>query len=370
LSDYKITIAKPIISDDEKNAVLEVLSSGNLVQGKKVEEFEKKFAEYIGVRHCIAVNSGTAALHLGLLSLGIKKGDEVITTPFSFTASGNCVLYCGATPVFADIDIRDFNIDPKKVEEKITERTKCIIPVHLFGHPAKMDLLKELSEKHNLHIVEDAAQAHGSEFRGQKIGTIGDVGCFSFYPTKNITTGEGGAITTNDDDIAEKVRLLRNHGQHKQYYQRVLGFNFRMTDIVAAIGVAQLKKIEEFNKIRIENARRLTDGLKDLKNIVTPSVDPSVKHVFHQYTIRIAGADTNISRDVVKEKLQESGIQTKIYYPVPIHKQELYQNLGYDRSIPVAEAASKEVLSIPVHPSLTEKDIEFILEKIREIVKS
>jgi len=361
-----IPIAKPIIGPEEKKAVLEVLSSGYLVQGERVEKLEKEFAKYIGVKHCIAVNSGTAALHVALLALGIKKGNEVITSAFSFASSANSILFCDATPVFSDIDPKTFNINPEDIKDKITSKTKCIIPVHLYGQPAEMDQLKNIADEHGLFIVEDAAQAHGAEYKNIKAGSLGNIGCFSFYPTKNMTTGEGGIITTNDDKIAEKARLLRNHGQREQYYHSVLGFNFRMTDILASIGIEQLKKLEKFNKKRVENAKLLTNKLSKIDEIITPFVSPKSKHVFHQYTLRVKS--NRISRDVLQKKLYESGVQTRIYYPIPIHKQALYQKLGYKDNMPESEAASKEVLSIPVHPALAEQDLEFICNKINVIM--
>lgn len=368
--NHNIQIAKPLIGDEEKKAVIDVLSSGNLAQGEKVEEFERNFAKYLGVKHCISVNSGTAALHLAVLALGIKNGDEVITSAFSFAASANCALFCGAWPVFTDIDPRTFNIDPSKVETAVTSKTKCIIPVHLYGQPAEMKPLKEIADKHGLFIIEDAAQAHGAEYERKKVGSIGDIGCFSFYPTKNMTTGEGGAVTTNDDEIAEKIRVLRNQGQQKQYYHSVLGFNFRMTEIAAVIGIEQLKKLDRSNEIRIRNAKILTESLSGVKGIATPFVSKNVKHVFHQYTIKVGNGRISRSRDMLQNKLGERGVQTKVYYPLPIHKQELYVNLGYKDRLPEAEAASNEVLSLPVHPSLGKEDLNFIADSVNDIIKS
>jgi dTDP-4-amino-4,6-dideoxygalactose transaminase len=364
--NYRIPIAKPLIGEEEKRAVLEVLSSGYLVQGKNVETLERGFAKHIGVKHCVAVNSGTAALHLALLALGVKRGDEVITSAFSFSSSANSILFCGATPVFADIDPKTFNVSPDSIENKITSKTKCIMPVHLYGQPAEMGKIKEIADRHDLFIVEDACQAHGAEYGGVGAGGIGDAGCFSFYPTKNMTTGEGGMVTTNDPKIAEKSRLLRNHGQHKQYYQSILGYNFRMLDFVAVIGVEQLKKLDRFNRKRVENAKYLTKSLSGIEGIVTPYVSPNVKHVFHQYTIRVRSG--RAARDMLQKSLAENGVQTRIYYPIPIHKQEFYQKLGYDDVLPESEAASNEVLSIPVHPSLKEEDLKFVCDKIKAIV--
>jgi len=358
-----IPISKPQIGQEEKNAVLNTLSSGYLIQGERVNKFEENFNKYIGVKYAVAVNSGTSALYLSLLSLGIKKGDEVITTPFSFIASSNCILYCNARPIFVDIDSRTFNLDTKKIEEKITKKTKAIIVIHLYGQPAEMDHLREIAEQHNLFLIEDACQAHGAEYKGKKVGGIGDIGCFSFYPTKNMTTGEGGMVTTNDSEIAEKIRLLRNHGQPKKYTHSLLGFNFRMTDIAAAIGIEQLKKLDKFNKIRTYNAKFLTKNLSDIKEITLPFVSSNVKHVFNQYTIRFHS--DKISRNKLIQELDKNGIKTAIYYPLPIYKQPLYQKLGFDDHLPETEKTAKEVLSLPAHPALTNKDLSFIISQIK-----
>ena len=251
-----IPIARPNIGEDEKQAVLAVLNSGMLAQGKQVQAFEEAFAAYCGVKYAVATSSGTTALHLALLAHNIGPGDEVITSPFSFIATANSIRYTGAESVFADIDSY-YNLSPTLTEAAITPRTKVIMPVHLYGQPADMDKFMDIAKRHNLIIIEDACQAHGAEFKGKKVGSFG-TGCFSFYPTKNITSGEGGMVTTNDPDIADRVRLLRNHGMRQRYYHETMGFNFRMTDIHAAIGLAQLKKLDMFNDMRISNAHYLT----------------------------------------------------------------------------------------------------------------
>ncbi|MEM5847376.1 MAG: DegT/DnrJ/EryC1/StrS family aminotransferase [Candidatus Aenigmatarchaeota archaeon] len=358
-----IKIASPVIGEEEIKAVEEVLRSGILAQGPKVKEFEEKIAEYIGVKYAIATSSGTTALHTALLAVGIKPGDEVITTPFTFIATANSILYCGAKPVFVDVDERTFNINPSLIEEKITEKTKAILPVHLYGQPADMKSLMKICEKHNLILVEDAAQALGAEFEGKKVGSFGDCAIFSFYPTKNITTGEGGMVVTNDEEIAEKCRKIRNHGEYERYFVDSLGYNYRMTEIAAVIGLTQLKKLESLNTKRIKNANFLIKNLKNIKEIEVPFIAKNVKHVFHQFTIK-----TN-RRDELKHFLEEKGIQSVVYYPLPIHKQKLYQELGYKDFLPVAEKLSKEVLSLPVHPNLTKEDLSLIVESIREFFK-
>jgi len=362
-----IPIAKPLISDEEINAVIKVLKSGMLAHGKEVEAFEKEFAQYLGAKHGIAVCNGTAALDVALKALKIKPGDEVITTPFTFMASSNVILFQGAKPVFADIDEKTFNLDPNEVLEKINSKTKAIIVVHLYGQPADMKAFKEIAEDYNLYLVEDCAQAHGAEFEGQKVGTFGDIAAFSFYPTKNMTTGEGGMVVTNNDELAERAKLIRSHGQTKRYLQEDLGYNLRMTNIAAAIGRVQLKKLDEWNAKRIENAKLLTEGISKIKGLTPPYVDSRVKHVFHQYVIRVED-DFPLGRDELMERLREKGIGTAVHYPIPVHHQPFYQKLGYPRDIcPNAIEASKRVLSLPVHPAVSRQDIDYIINTLEEL---
>jgi len=354
-----IPIAQPLIGQEEKEAVIAVLDSGMLAQGPKVEEFEKAFAALCGVRHAVATSSGTTALHLALLAHNIGPGDEVITSPFTFIASANAILFVGARPVFVDIDESSYNIDPSLIEARITPRTKALMPVHLFGNPCEMEAIMAIAARHGLIVIEDAAQAHGASIQGRKVGSFG-TGCFSFYPTKNMTTAEGGMVTTDDDQVAEKARLLRNHGMKKRYYHDFLGYNFRMTDLQAALGLAQLAKLEVFNEKRIANARYLTEHLRDV--VITPQVRDGYRHVFHQYTIRVKE-----NRDLMVEQLREQGIGTGIYYPLPVHQQPVYQELGYTDCLPVAEAMSREVLSLPVHPALSQMDLERIVEVVSRL---
>jgi perosamine synthetase len=352
-----IPIARPLIGDDEKNAVLEVLSSGQLAQGPKVREFESQFADLCNVEFAIATTSGTSALHVALLAHQIEPGDEVISSPFSFIASANCALFVGAKPVFVDIESDYFNIDPEKIEERITPRTRAIIPVHLYGQPCDMNAISDIAREHNLAIIEDACQAHGAKFEGLPVGSFGTA-CFSFYPTKNITTVEGGMITTNDPQVAERARLLRDHGSPVRYQHVSLGYNLRMNDMQAAIGLAQLPKLLNWNIKRQANAAYLTNELSKLDSVVTPKVRDNVEHVYHQYTIRIQ------DRDEAAQKLRDSGIGVGVHYPTPIHMQPLYQELGYQESLPISETASQEVLSLPVHPSLTDSDLNEIVEAV------
>jgi len=362
-----IPIAKPLIGDEEINAVIEVLKSGMLAHGKEVEEFEKEFAQYLGVKHGIAVVNGTAALDVALKALRIGPGDEVITTPFTFIASANSILFQGAKPVFADIDPKTYNLDPNEVLEKITDKTKAIVVVHLYGQPADMKVFKEIAEDYKLYLIEDCAQAHGAEFEGQKVGTFGDIAAFSFYPTKNMTTGEGGMVVTNNDELAKKADLIRNHGQAEKYLHVELGYNLRMTNIAAAIGRAQLKKLDGWNKKRIENAKLLSEGISKIDGLTPPYVDERVKHVFHQYVIKVE-EEFPLNRDELMAKLREKGIGSAVHYPSPVHQQPFYQKLGYPKDIcPNAIEASKKVLSLPVHPAVSEEDIDYIINTLREL---
>lgn len=358
-----IPIARPITADEELKAIEEVLTSGMLAQGKAVNEFENLFSDYIGVKNAIAVSNGTVALDVALKALGIKEGDEVITTPFTFIATANSILYQKAKPVFADVDERTFNINPVDVLNKITAKTKAIIGVHLFGHPFDVKAIQEICEDHKLLLVEDCAQAHGAEYQGKKVGSFA-TGCFSFYPTKNITTGEGGIITTDNNEVSESCRLLRNHGQSSKYYHTILGYNYRMTDIQAAIGIAQLNKLNEFNKKRIQNAEYYNKHIK-LDGLITPYKDANVKHVYHQYVIKVE--KDSIDRDVFMKYLTDNGIGCAVHYPLPIFSQPLYRDLGYTDEIakcPVTSDIVNRVLSLPIHPSLSEENLNYVVETI------
>jgi len=363
----KIPIAKPNFGREEETAVKEVLESGILASGPRTKSFEKEFAEYIGVEHAVAVTNGTIALDVALKALKIGPGDEVITSAFSFVASGNCILFQNAKPVFADIDPRTFNIDPSDVAEKITAKTKALIPIHMFGQPAEMDVLKEIAEAKGIALVEDAAQAHGAEYKGQKAGSIGNVGCFSLYATKNMTAGEGGLITTNDQELAGKARLLINHGQSQKYRHGTLGYNYRMTELCAAIGSVQLKKLDGFNEKRRENAQFLSNGIRKFTGLTVPYVDKDVKHVFHQYVVKVED-NYRLERDALADCLAEKGVGVAVHYPFPIYRQPLYQTLGYaGTKCPHTEEVCRRVLSLPVHPLVDKKDIEYILDVLKDV---
>lgn len=354
-----IHIAKPLIGAEEKQAVNEVLDTGIIAQGPRVKAFEEAFAAMCGVKYAAATTSGTTALHVALMAHGIGEGDQVITTPFTFIASANSILYTGARPVFVDIDPVTFNMDPILIEAAITERTRAILPVHLFGLCCDMDPILAIAEKYNLAVIEDACQSHGALYKGRRAGSFG-TGAFSLYPTKNITSAEGGMITTNDPAIDESCRVIRQHGMRRRYYHDELGFNFRMTDVHAAIGLAQLQKLERFNQARRSNAQFLS---RHLQGVIVPCEPEGYEHVYHQYTVRVPGG----KRDALRTHLQERGVGSEVYYPVPVHKQSFYMGeLGYDVSLPQAEKAALEVLSLPVHPALTQADLETIVAAVNE----
>jgi len=353
-----IPIARPLIGEEEKKAVIAVLESGRLAQGPRVQEFEEKFAALCGVKHGVATSSGTTALLTALLVHGIGPGDEVITTPFTFIASANSIRFTGARPVFVDIDESSYNIDPALIEEKITPRTKAILPVHLYGNPCDMERIMEVADRHELVVIEDACQAHGASIKGRKVGSYG-TGCFSFYPTKNMTTAEGGMITTDDEEVAQRARLMRHHGQSQLYYHEAPGYNFRMTELQAALGLVQLEKLPEWTRKRIENAAYLTERLA---NVITPRVKKRYVHVYHQYTIRVKG-----DRDEAVKKLAEGGIGARVYYPLPVHWQPFYRQQGFNDSLPVSERMSQEVLSLPVYPALTQEELDKIVSEASKL---
>jgi perosamine synthetase len=360
-----IPISKPSIGIAEQEAVARVLESGMLAQGPRVAEFERAFAEFIGVKHAIATANGTTALHAALLAHHLGPGDEVITTPFTFIASVNAILYTGACPVFVDVD-ETFNLDPAGIEPVITSRTKAIMPVHLYGQPADLDAIGELCRRYNLILIEDACQAHGATFRGKRVGSFG-TGCFSFYATKNMTTGEGGMITTNDDQVAETARLIIAHGMRVRYYHEQIGYNYRMTDIAAAIGLEQLKKLAAANARRAETAQFYNTHLASLPNVMVPTLAPHRTHVWHQYTIRIM-PEFPLSRDQVVEKLREVGIGTGIYYPVPVHQQKAMQHVvPPEITFPRAEMFARQVLSLPVHPSVSDEQRAYIVQTLEKL---
>lgn len=355
-----IPVAKPKMGLRERLAVDRVLRSGKLAQGHEVQAFESEFNSYIGSLESVAVNSGTSALHLSLLALGIGKGDEVMVPSFSFAATANAVALTGATPVFVDIEDVFFNMDPKKIEEKINSRTKAIMPVHLYGHPADMVQISSIADKHGLIVVEDAAQAHGASIGGKMVGSWGQAAGFSFYPTKNMTSGEGGMVTVSSIDIARNIRMLRNQGMEVRYQNEIVGFNNRMTDIHASIGRVQLKRLPEWTRQRQKNAKFLSENLR---GVIVPRIGENASHVFHQYTIQVVALD----RDEFANQLERNGVGSGVYYPTPIHKLPTFIG-GAD--LPVTEEVSKRALSLPVHPSLKPRDLEKIVKTVNKIARA
>jgi len=355
-----ISIAKPLIGEEEKKAVMNVLDSGMLACGPRTKEFEEKFAKYVGTKYALATTSGTTALHLGLLSLGIKENDEVIIPSFSFIASVNSILFCNATPIFCDVDSKTFNIDPKKIEGLITPKTKAIMPVHLYGMPANIKQIQKIADDHNILVIGDAAQAHGAVIDGKMVGSFGNLECFSFYPTKNMTTGEGGMITTNDNELFEIANSIRNHGREKTkwgYEHERIGYNYRMTDISAAIGLEQLKKLPDFLEKRRKNAK-FYDG--NLENVEIPHILEGAKHAYHQYTIICN------NREKLLEEFKKNEIGFGIYYPKPLHKYPHLEKFGHN-DLKVSERLVNEVVSLPVHPALTKEELEKIVDVINKV---
>ena len=380
-----IRIAQPIIGPEEEAAVLAALRSGQLAQGPRVAQFEEAFARYLGVRHAVAVSSGTAALYVALRAHDIGPGDEVLVPAFTFAATANAVLLAGARPTIVDITSDTFTIDPSRIEAAITPRTKAVLPAHLYGHPCDMTAIGEIARRHSLIVIEDAAQAAGASWQGRKAGSFGS-GCFSFYATKNMTTGEGGMVATDDDEVARRARLLRDHGEGERYRTDLLGANFRLTEIAAALGLAQLPKLDAWNERRRANAAWLSEHLEGVE---PPTERAGAYHVYHQYTVRVtqhtrdrlqpppAGgqvprraearpAEGSTARGALLARLREQEIEAVVYYPRCLHQQPLYQQLGIGGSFPVAERAAEEVLSLPVHPALSQHDLERIAAAVNE----
>jgi perosamine synthetase len=358
MKNSNIPIAKPIIGRDVRRAVNKVLRSGNLTQGPEVLAFEREFSLLVNERECVAVNSGTSALHLALLSLGIGVGDEVIVPSFTFAATANSVALTGAKPIFVDIDINTYNIDPSLIEKAITPKTKAIQVVHLYGLPADMIRIVEIAKRHDLLIIEDAAQAHSASINDQPVGTFGDAAAFSFYPTKNMTSGEGGMIVFKDKEAARLARLYRNQGMEKRYQNEIVGFNLRMTDIHASIGRAQLKHLLKWSKKRQDNAMTLSS---QLQNVITPVIPNGFSHVFHQYTIRVPK-----NRDSFAERLSKAGVGNSVYYPTQVHKLPSFNS---SLSLPLTQLATESVLSLPVHPSLSSRDLKRVINTVNSLVK-
>jgi perosamine synthetase len=356
-----IPISKPDIGPAEEQAVLDVLRSGMLAMGRVSAEFEEAWADYCGVRHAVLMSNGTVALEAILRALDIGPGDEVITVSFTFNATVSAILQTGARPVFVDIREDDFCMDPDLVEAAITPRTRAILPVHLYGLMADVAPLAEIADRHGVRLIEDAAQAHGARYAGRRAGQFGPA-MFSLYATKNLMTGEGGFATTDDDAVADQLRLYRNHGMRVRYHHDALGTNFKPTDLAAALGLAQLARLDERTARRRDNAAKLTASLA---GYLTPSTPAGREHVWHQYTMRFPG-----ERQQVLDGLSERGIGSLIYYPVPVHRQEYLQAFlpgARDLDLPVTDQLSDEVLSIPVRPNLTDQELQMVIDAVREL---
>ena len=358
-----ISIAKPLLGEEEKKAVSDVIDSGALAMGQVVTEFEQRFSQYIGCKYGIASSNGTTALEVAVRSLGLKEGDKILTTPFSFIASTNSIIYAGMIPVFADIDEETFNISPEAIEKALqkTPGIKALLIVHLFGQSCDMDAIMSIVKKHGLLLIEDCAQSHGAKWRGKSAGSFGDVSCFSFYPTKNMTTSEGGMILTNSDALSKKCRLLINHGMDVRYYHDIIGYNYRMTNISAAIGLCQLEKLPSFN------AKRKTNAMYYDKNITNPMIIAPVNreksdHVYHQYTIKVPGG----YRDAFIKHLEANGIGHGIFYPLSIPEQKCYSEMAFGKEYQITDKVKHQVVSLPVHPGLSDEDVACVAEAVNK----
>jgi perosamine synthetase len=369
-----IRINQPCVGNEELKAVEEVLSSGLLTDkngmGPKVTEFERAFAKFIGVKHAIAVSSGTAALHASLMAVGVKAGDEVVLPSFTFSATAEAVVLCGARPVFADIDADSFSVKAETISGVLSSKTKAIIPVHIYGQPVEMAPILEIARERGIAVIEDAAQAHGASLDGKMAGGMGDMGCFSFYATKNMTTGEGGMITTNDDDYAEALRNIRTHGESKPYWTVRLGHNYRMTEIAAAIGLVQLQKLPGMLEKRRKNAAQLREMLGIIGRLSTPKDPEGGSNSWYLYTVRYIGANAG-RRNKLVEKLRSKNIDAQVYYEIPIHLLPFYRE-KFDLKmgmLPETERASRQVFSLPIHPMVTPDDIEYMAETIKRLMR-
>lgn len=368
-----IRINQPSIGKEEIDAVAEVLKSGFLTEksgmGPRTLEFEREFAKYVGSKHAVAVSSGTAALHSALAISGVKPGDEVIVPSFTFHGTAEVVLMCGAEPVFADIDPETFTVTADTVEEVMTTKTKALIPVHLYGLPANLDPLRKLAHDRGVTLIEDAAQAHGAEYSGVKIGATGDMACFSFYAGKNMTTGEGGMITTNDDDHSEKLRMMRTHGEHRPYWPVRVGNNYRMSEILAAIGLVQLRKLPGFLEKRRSNAKFLGEKVGILGKVIPPKEPQDMKHSWYLYTLRLRGANAG-KRNKIVEKLRSKNVEAAVYYESPLHLLPLYRERlsASRRPLPETEKACRQVFSVPVHPRIGETELDYVFDTLKRVL--
>ena len=365
-----IPVCRPTLVGNELKYVEDCVKTGWISSiGENISKFEKMFAEAVGAKYAVSTTNGTTALHLAVHTLGIGPGDEVIVPTFTMIATANAVRYTGARPVLVDSEPRTWNIDPDKIEEKITEKTKAIMPIHTYGHPADMDKINALADKYNLWVIEDAAEAHGALYKGKKIGSIGDIACFSFYANKIITTGEGGMATTNDEEIYQKMKNIRSHAfsTERHFWHKYLGFNYRLTNLQAAVGVAQMERFEELVESRIKNARLYNSYLKDIKGIILPPETQNVKNVYWMYSIKLT-SEFPISRDELRDRLMDRGIETRTFF-IPMNLQPTYYNEWKDEKFPIAEDLCKTGLYLPSSSDLTEEEIKYVVENLAEIAK-
>ena len=367
-----IPINKPSLTYEEVRAVVRVLRSGILTSksgsGPNVLHFEAVFSKFVGTRYAVAMNSGTAALHAALIAAGVGEGDEVILPSLTFVATAEAVVLTGANPVFVEIDPDTYCIDPEEIETALTSRTKAIIPVHLYGLPCDMDRIMGVAKNHHLVVIEDAAQAHGAEYRGRPAGSLGDMACFSFYGSKNMVTGEGGMVTTNSSEYNETLRHLRNHGESRRYQSTMLGHNYRMPEMEAALGAVQLTKLPEFVESRRRNADYLVEQLKGVDPLQLPAVPAMCVHAWYVFTVRMKGANA-ARRNKVVNKIRARRVDAQIYYPRPIHRQDYYRSNFRTGKLPTTEKTARQVFSLPVHPSLSERELKRIVRAVRAAVR-
>jgi dTDP-4-amino-4,6-dideoxygalactose transaminase len=381
--DRYVNVAEPVLGAEERDNLAEVLDSGRFLQGPFVEEFERKWAEYVGTDHAVAVSNGTVALQLSLNALGLQPGDEVIVPSLSFGSTATAVVHQACVPVFADVERETYNLDPDDLERCLTDRTEAVIPVHLYGHPAEMDEILAFADEHDLAVVEDAAQAHGATYRGETVGSIGDVGCFSFYATKNVTTGEGGIVTTDDDELAEELRLLRSHGMRNRDDHVTLGYNHRMNELQGAIGAEQVERLPEFNRKRREFTHRLFDGLADVDWLTPMTIRDHVEHAYFWALVEIDTDAIGMSGKDVWRELKDRGVETRHRYTKPLYRQPVFtEHRGFngefpwsanpndhdyaDLHLPTVEAVVGDVIGLPNHPNLTDENLAYVIDTIHE----
>ena len=353
------------VQQEVERGLKSVFEKGNFILGQEAKDFEKAFARYCGVEYAVGVNSGTDALYLALSALDITVGDEVILPSYTFIATALCISYTGAKPVFAEIEEDTYNIDPAKLEKVMTKKTKAILPVHLYGQPANMDEIRAMAKKNNLHVIEDACQSHGAEYKGKKAGSLGDAACFSFYPTKSLgACGDGGMVVTNRKDVFEEVQMLRDYGRANRYEHKIKGYNSRLDTIQAVVLLAKLKHLDEWNRMRQEHAAYYGKLLKDIPGVIGPQVKKDRTHVYQTYAIRVK------NRDQVMKAMQDKGIGVLIHYPIPIHLQEAYAELGYQKGdFPLSEQVANEILSLPMYPHMKKEQIDYVCDTLRKIVQ-